>query len=193
MANDFCYYLMEYTASMGYGFSSTNQLIYNLKKSLNRRGQSDWHYKEEAIQKVIGLIKRHILPNIAIPLTEVSFVPIPPSKMKTDPLYDDRILRILNGSINQTDANVLDIFSCKSNITPSHDTDVRPTIGAIERNLNIDENLVQDLRKNIILFDDVVTTGAHFVACRNAIKRIVPRLNFYGFFIARRAVPTPIS
>jgi hypothetical protein len=41
-AADVCYFLGEYTARKGFAFSATNRLIFNLKKSMDRRGRSEW-------------------------------------------------------------------------------------------------------------------------------------------------------
>ena len=47
--NDICYYYYDHTEG-GYSQSRANQLVFNLKKPLIRRGKSDWHYKIEAIE-----------------------------------------------------------------------------------------------------------------------------------------------
>ena len=53
-AADECLYLGEYTAKKGYQFSDTNQLIFNLKKPMDRRGQPGWSYKRSAVEKRAG-------------------------------------------------------------------------------------------------------------------------------------------
>ncbi len=59
---DECLYLGEYTARKGYQFSDTNNLVFNLKKPMDRRGQPGWHYKrrdiEQAGEKVQGMCGR---------------------------------------------------------------------------------------------------------------------------------------
>ncbi|MGF7025055.1 putative amidophosphoribosyltransferase [Sphingobacterium sp. HSC-15S19] len=44
-------------------------------------------------------------------------------------------------------------------------------------------------RPNIILFDDVLTTGAHYCAARTKILEVLPYSNISGYFIARRLLP----
>ena len=41
-----CFFLGEYTTGGGYQFSPTNQLIWNLKKSVDRRGRPEWHHHD---------------------------------------------------------------------------------------------------------------------------------------------------
>jgi predicted amidophosphoribosyltransferase len=44
-----------------------------------------------------------------------------------------------------------------------------------------------------IVIDDLVTTGAHFVAARNIIPKEYPKTRVFGFFIARRALSNKMS
>src|ERR1700730_15061252 len=89
---DTCYFLGEYTARKGFTFSATNNLVLNFKKSVTTRGQAQWQYKEHAIARAAAAF-RAALNNEW--LNVATLIPIPPSKVKTDPLYDDRLLRML--------------------------------------------------------------------------------------------------
>src|SRR5262249_32681191 len=91
-SNDSCAFIGEYTARGGFSFSETNDLISNLKKSVDRRLLAEWRYKELAIQKVARTLKAIFSSQW---LDRTTFVPIPPSKIKTHHLYDDRLVRIL--------------------------------------------------------------------------------------------------
>ena len=85
-------FIGEYTSSAGYQHSATNQLIFNLKKGMDRRNQSQWRYKENAILQAAQTIEG-VLTESA--LNEFTFVPIPPSRIRGDPAHDDRMLRIV--------------------------------------------------------------------------------------------------
>lgn len=61
-ANDECYFIGEYTAGRGFAHSSTNQFIYNLKKSAERRGLPDWVWKVRAIQKGASVLRDSLNP-----------------------------------------------------------------------------------------------------------------------------------
>lgn len=91
-ADDECYYFGDYTAGKGWAFSPMNQLIMNLKKDVSLRGTRQWDYKEQAIRQV-GVAFRGVFNPQALP--SMTFVPVPPSKAKNDPEYDDRMLRVL--------------------------------------------------------------------------------------------------
>ena len=89
-AQDICFYASEYTAGEGHAYSNTNQLIHNFKKTMDKRGTAQWQYKERAIQQATNIFRAAIKPD-----AKITFVPVPPSKAKNDPLYDDRLLRLL--------------------------------------------------------------------------------------------------
>jgi hypothetical protein len=88
---DQCYFLYEYTARMPAEHSVGNQVIRNLKKPNARRDQPDYRYKILEILKLGILFRKNTNPEW---LAEACFVPIPPSKTKDNPDYDDRMMRV---------------------------------------------------------------------------------------------------
>lgn len=88
---DQCAFWGEYTSHAGYSHSTTNQIIFNLKKKPSTRHTPQWAYKEQEIERVAKAMKAAINP-AALP--NLCFVPIPPSKLPSAPEYDDRMLRI---------------------------------------------------------------------------------------------------
>jgi hypothetical protein len=91
-AEDDCFFIGEYTAGRGFTHSSTNQLILNLKKSVDRRGRPEWAYKEHAIWQAATALRNYLNPEF---VAKATFVPVPPSRASDDPLYDDRMTRVL--------------------------------------------------------------------------------------------------
>jgi predicted amidophosphoribosyltransferase len=72
----------------------------------------------------------------------------------------------------------------------AHDADVRPGPDQIAACYQIDESLCESAPTTIVLFDDVITTGAHFVAARRVLQARFPQARIFGFFIARRVPET---
>ncbi len=70
--DDECYFIGEYTAGKGFAFSRTNQLIYNLKKSVDRRGLADYRHKEEAIATAAHSLGQFLNPTF---IQNGTFVP----------------------------------------------------------------------------------------------------------------------
>ena len=135
--SDRCYYLGEYTARQGFAYSQTNQLILNFKKSLARRGLPEWRYKNQAIRQVAGAFKTAIHPRI---LEIFTFVPIPPSKMKSHPLYDDRLSQMLQLIDHQCPRDVREIIVQRVNAKSAHERSARPTPDELAVMYEIDEN-----------------------------------------------------
>ncbi|WP_419600284.1 hypothetical protein [Thiolapillus sp.] len=185
--DDTCYYIGEYTAREGYAFSATNQLIYNLKKSVLVRGQVQWEYKEQAIKQAASAL-RDALNNDA--LNAVTFVPIPPSKSKSDPLYDDRLYRVLHTIRPNPTLDIRELILQKNSMEAVHLNEKRLSPDDLKECYEIDENLIEPLPNNIILFDDVITTGSHFKAAKNILCEIFPNANILGLFLARRVPET---
>lgn len=113
---DECYFLGEYTAGAGYTYSETNRLIINLKKPMDRRDRPEWKYKGLAIQTVAKVLKQAFPDKL---LHSATFVPIPSSQVKSDPMHDDRMTRILQ-AISQVDYREL-IIQTKST-DPVHES-----------------------------------------------------------------------
>ena len=77
--------------------------------------------------------------------------------------------------------------------TPAvHDHDDRPTPAELEARYAIDQNLLAPAPQTIAIVDDVMTTGAHFIAVRNVLHREFPTTKIVGLFIARR-VPEAVD
>lgn len=182
---DECYYLLEYTAGAGFLHSTTNQLIINFKKPVDRRGKPEYRYKEQAIDQIADILKKAVIP--AIDLTQSTLVPIPPSKQIGHELYDNRMMEVLRKSTIGSVADVRELLFFKNSMQASHECGSRPTIAEIQENLGLSSVVRNDLKKYIILFDDVLTTGAHYVACKNFLLEKFPGKNVFGIFIARRA------
>lgn len=87
-----CYFLREYTSGQNYNFGETNQLIINLKKAMSRQGRPEWRYKEKAIHQIAEELSA-VVPDDYFERT--AFVPVPPSKARSDPEYDPRLIEIL--------------------------------------------------------------------------------------------------
>ena len=169
---DECYFLGQYTADEGYSYSKTNETIFNFKKKMDRSGRSEWKYKEKAIRACARTFR--VAVN-AFELDTMTFVPVPPSKMKSDEQYDDRLiqmLKLVNSSGN------LDIRECveqTEEIRSSRGSTDRPKpseIAAVYRFIQTQE---RSHPKNIAIVDDVITTGAHFTVMRDFLSNRYPQ------------------
>ena len=182
-ATDQCYFLREYTSGRGFTHSETNRLILNLKKSPDRRGRPEWHYKEQAIQQVAREFRASL--NLQR-LRAATLVPMPPSKHRDDPLYDDRMLRVLHAMDEEHQLDIRELLLLVASTEPAHATIARPSIEELVANLAIDEDCAEPPPTTIALVDDVLTTGAHFVAAKRVLTTRFPGVSVRGLFVARR-------
>lgn len=180
-SSDSCYFFGEYTARRGFNHSQTNQLISNFKKCVSRMHEYDFRYKRSAIETIATELHRHISP------ANLTFVPIPPSKAKQDPLYDDRLQRVLTRySELSPGVDWRDIVIQSRTTRATHTTDDRLSLQELIGLYSIDQTLTPNIRDTIVIVDDVLTTGCHFKAVKATLAAEFPNKPILGIFVARR-------
>lgn len=181
--NDKCFFFGEYAGKKGYQHSPINQLIFNLKKEPTRKEELDWHYKEKAILFVADLISSSFNSE---KLKETTWIPFPPSKKKNDSRYDDRLVKILEKvNVCKLGLDVRELLFIKQSRESAHREGRRFTIEEHLENLSIDRNLLNPTPKMMIIFDDVITSGASFKAAQKILSRYYSNVLIEGVFIAR--------
>lgn len=188
-AADECYFIGEYTARKGFAYSATNRLIINFKKTMDRRGRPEWAYKTRAIDTAAAALRAALNDRARETLT---FVPIPPSKSRSDPLYDDRLIETVRRIWPRQAVDLREIVLQRTSTDAAHDNVNRPTPAMLEARYTLDRGLLAPPPQMIAVIDDVLTTGAHFVAVRNILRRDLPETKIVGLFIARR-VPEAVD
>ncbi len=182
---DHCYFFGEYAGRQGYNHSEMNSLIQNLKKPVKRMNHSsEWRYKEEAITKVVKLLNTTPLwPKLKTCL----WIPIPPSKSKKDEQYDDRLMKILcKLQATEKTLDFRELLSISSSREEAHVTgNRRLTVQEHIDNFIFDDSKINPLPRTIIIFDDVITTGATFKAAQSILQKKYPKILIIGIFIAR--------
>ena len=185
---DDCYFMWEYTARAGFAHSATNNLISNLKKPMDRRGRAEWWYKEQAIVTCGDALAAAIRATWR--LNAPLIVPTPPSKIRSNPLHDDRILQVANKIGSLLSLPVAELLENRVDRDPQHTSAQRRNIQALEENLQFRSASLAARPTGILLVDDVLTTGATFTACKSVLQRNLPGMAVWGVFVARR-VPEP--
>ena len=182
---DDCFYYTEYTSDANFSYSPANDLISNFKKSPEFRDQPQWTHKARSIQQVIDILAGSLLP--ASNLKDVILVPMPPSKIKSHPYYDNRMMEVLLGlQARDPGIDLREILSCRENREAFHAMTNKRSPAKIAGNLLIGARHCDGSKNKILLIDDVITTGAHFKACKNKLLEVLPGGVIKGLFIARR-------
>ncbi|HAU1457911.1 TPA: hypothetical protein JBI56_06675 [Legionella pneumophila] len=183
--DDECFFFGEYAGKQGYSFSETNQLIFNFKKPMSAKGKPGWTYKSKAIQTIAEILLSCTAWNS---LKQYTWIPIPPSKVRTDSEHDDRLISVLKKlQIEEQSLDFRDILLTQKNRNPAHDpaTQTRPTIQELFNNFDIANSLLLPKPRAIAIFDDVLNTGASFKAAKQKLCNAFPDVPIRGIFIAR--------
>jgi len=185
-ANDAIFFLGEYLSGMGFGASSMNSHIVNIKRKPSEcAARAEFgYYKDKSIKEIARRLTDAVNPML---LEGVSFVPVPPSRGKQDPEYDDRLVRILaQFHAGNKNKHVCEFLAQRETIRASHKSvGDRPTVDELTQAMTVDETLAGSLRPTIAIFDDILTTGRHFRAAQALISKYRPDARFMGLFIAR--------
>lgn len=182
--DDECYYLGDYTARRGFAFSEMNNLINNLRKPMNRRALPEWRYKESAIVTSGQMLREALNEDW---LRAVTIVPVPSSRMTTDPEYDDRLPRILGVLTAGLTLDIRELVVMTRNVPQSHLAEERVSIDELTASMAIDESALHPQPTALAIFDDVLTTGRHFKAVQAVLGARFPGVPTVGVFLARRA------
>jgi predicted amidophosphoribosyltransferase len=187
-----CFFFYEYMAREGPRFSDGNQFIFNLKKPLSARGQPHYQYKAQAITRA-GAMLREAFNRSPWVFENATIAPIPPSKLPTHPEYDDRMSRVVIASCTNTNADVREFITQCEGYCASHEQGSGARLKPHELETIYELSASPPPKSVVILVDDVLTTGAHFLAARSLILRHYPRTRVIGFFLARRVVPNIVD
>ena len=184
---DSCLFFGEYTAHKGFSHSLCNQLIVNLKHAPGLRLTKPFVYRHKirAINDIAEALVAAIQDEYISTLT---FVPVPPSKAKTDPAYDARCFEILRRMSNHTTRkiDVRELVIQTESTAASHESDDRLKASDLIPIYRIDETLTAPPPLALVIFDDMLTTGSHFKAMQHVLSKRFPGVPIHGIFVARR-------
>lgn len=79
-------------------------------------------------------------------LSIATLVPMPPSKVKTDQMYDDRLIQMLQVLRTGIEVDVRELIVQRESTDPAHTTELRPRIYELLQNYTVDESLVDPAR-----------------------------------------------
>jgi len=185
--DDICFYYRDYIDG-GYQASRSNQLVFNLKIEPHNKKQNPerWSYKEKAIKQCVNDFERFFSSFIARNSGfSICLIPVPPSKAKGDPDYDNRMVCVAD-SLEQIypEVSCCDVFDVKAELEPSHLGGTRNK-NTIKGSLILQGDLPKD-HNVVFLLDDVITSGAHYCACKELLCEHYPDLRVAGLFWAKR-------
>lgn len=186
---DECYYFADYTSRAGYGHSQANQLVFNFKKPMDRRGFPGWHFKTTAIRQIGDLFAQTLSQS----KRELTLVPVPPSKVPEHPDYDNRLLLMLT-HVKKTVGQVVDVrelVTQTQNRAAAHESPNRPNVEELIELYRIDELKSAGVRDTVVIVDDVLTNGTSFRAMKTVLSAKFPNSAIIGLYLARTVRERP--
>lgn len=189
--DDQCFYYLQ-RDSLGYSAgprADANSLIINFKKKpeVIRSDERQAHYKQQAIEFFTSAVLDFFQQNAKLlDDCEVFLVPIPTSKPRGDADYDNRmdeLCRIVGDSLSWVDyAPILDT---RCDLGAAHEGNISREPECIKQNMVFSDRNPDFRIPNVIFFiDDVLTTGAHYAACRDMINSAYPGVPIFGLFLS---------
>jgi hypothetical protein len=187
---DRCLFFADFHASQGWNASPTNQLIANFKRARsqiddNPIGQRLRRYREQAIHEISAALRGQFTRGEVD--ARCTFVPIPTSKSPDDPECSDRLERTLQLAFEGYRADIRPLLRQTVSTVADHlSGDGRITYEKLLEITALDpRHLRTPLRRTLVLFDDVLTTGKHYKVAKACIRQAFPEQEIVGIFVAR--------
>ncbi|WP_299852710.1 hypothetical protein [uncultured Roseovarius sp.] len=176
-------YLFEWTKGQDFRANKVSQLIENIKKKPSSSSANELRYKERDIAHCSQWLHDATSNDW---IEQGTFVPVPPSKIPTNPDYCDRMERICRGMNNVVD--VRNLVQQSVSVVPTHERPEGQRYSPAEllEIWSIDESLSNPLPTRIAIVDDMLTAGAHYRAMHTLLSGRFPNAQIIGLFIARR-------
>lgn len=188
--DDRCLFFGDFHAGRGWSGGPTNQLITNYKRAPSEIATSPHatrlrRYKSRAISEIaLGLRRQFTQEDVD---SRFTFVPIPTSKVPGDPDHCDRLEQTLRTAFSAPGADTRRLLR----VIRSTPADHRSGGGRMsyEDLLAITEldgaQLARPIRREIVLFDDVLTSGKHYKVAKTRIRESLPGHPIVAVFVAR--------
>jgi hypothetical protein len=197
LPSDHCLYLGEFHARAGWSAGPTNDLIADFKRMPSRIAASAQplavqYFKDRAIATVAQVLRAQF--GRAAIETQLTFVPIPASKLPGEADYCDRLLRTLRLAFFGLEADIRPLLRQRASVAADHRSGARRIrFGELLELTELDPiELHEPLRPLVVLFDDVLTSGKHVCVAKARIREVFPEQAIIAVLIARRA-PAPAT
>lgn len=186
-ASDRCHYLWDYVP--GAARAQTHRWIWELKgrRWIPAAAAAATRHQRRAIEAA-ALALRAALPQAWVEQT--SWSPIPSSQDSGDAQYDDRLLRLLRMAFGGYDADIRPLIRQIGSSLPDHRGPHRLPFAELHALMRVDEMRVAErpLRPEVVLFDDVLTTGKHFKCAQARLREALGPVCISACFLARRVL-----
>ena len=185
--SDRCAYLSAYAAGRPRDRLPSNNLIHSFKcRPSVARDDARWaRRKRQAVLRLASCLRCAVTRDW---VERRTWVPVPPSKQWGDPDFDDRLSDMLSLAFAGYDLDLRRLLRQSRSMESDHAAGDRLSESTLYDLLQIDRALLdrQPLREQIVVFDDVLTSGKHFKCCERRLREQRPQASIIGMFLVRR-------
>ncbi|HTT07031.1 MAG TPA: hypothetical protein VMF64_17260 [Steroidobacteraceae bacterium] len=186
-AGDCCRYLWEYRP--GLPRNRAQRWISDLKCRPSQAAARPLR----AIYKECALLRAAQALRAAAPrawVEQASWCPIPPSARAGASDYDDRLLRLLRLAFAGYDVDIRPLLRQSQSLPADHCGRQRVAFAALYEAMTVDTSqlLSCTLRMEVVLFDDVLTTGKHLKCAQLRLRERLGPLSISACVLARRVL-----
>ncbi len=180
-SDDECYFFMNYTPPASTYRTIENSHILNFKKKMDRAGKKDWHYKGETIKEISELFIKNVPPIIE---KSSIMIPVPPSIVKGEPMYDDRLVQLVKNYCQaHPETEFREIIEVRETMNPTHVEEKSPE--ELASCMIVNKALCKNNKDQLVVVDDVLRHGTHYKAIKGLLRPFFTKSNIIGLYIAR--------
>jgi predicted amidophosphoribosyltransferase len=117
--------------------------------------------------------------------SQVTWVPIPPSKATGHPDHDDRLQQILMLALGDTFDSANPLLQQTQSTAADHHSADRRRFDELLKITRINETFAKATKPVLVIIDDVLNTGKHFKVAQTLLTERFPTATIHGLFLAR--------
>ena len=178
---DTCYFFGEYSSRNGQPFGITSTLIRDLLHPASPAIAAQDTLKDKAMGRAAKWFRDAFDRD---EIAKVTFVPLPQSGAGVVTDNDDRMFRILRRM--GVGLDIRKLLEMTGSAATSEFGSIRSGPDVIYENMRVVLGLTEPQPKLIVLVDDLLTTGANYVAAKRRLQQLMADVPVCGFFIARK-------
>lgn len=187
----------DFHSGKGWSAGDTNQLIKNFKRTPEEIRASPnssklQYYKDKAVSEVAAALRK-IFSRASV--AQRTFVPVSSSKTLGHPDYCDRLERTLREAFSGYGADIRPLLRQTVSTDADHRSGGgRSTYESLLEITAVDPaHIAPAVGRQVVLFDDVLTSGKHYRVAKTRILEVFPDRSVLGMFIARSIHRSPFD
>lgn len=165
-----------------YKLGPINNLVYNFKKPVSKKGQKEYWYKEDAILKIARILYSEFKG-----IDGLTWVPVPPSKDSSHPDHDNRLELVLNEFQKlKPSIDIRKLVRQVDSRKAMHEGEEHRSPETLYAHYEMDTTLLYPTPDIVAVFDDVLCTGSSYKAVKRLLAENIKGVQVMGVFVARR-------